>query len=135
MEQPNEGCQKDNSQLKLLNKKVRLDFARIKSACTVLTKPLVRWNQDYVLPEWWEEKNIEKQQLLYIAYYITYQTWEGNFIALACMAATGTGPMGLTDDMTAEWGSRINFEVYSSILFAEIYSNAVKHRANSHSAN
>lgn len=60
---------------------------------------------------------------------------EGNFIALACMAASGTGPIGFTDDMTAEGGSRINFEVYNSILFAEIYSNAVKHRATSHSAN
>lgn len=27
---------------------------------------------------------------------------EGNFIALACMAASGTRPIGLTDDMTAE---------------------------------
>lgn len=60
---------------------------------------------------------------------------EGNFIALACVAASGTGPIGFTDDMTAEGGSRINFEVYNSILFAEIYSNAVKHRATSHSAN
>ena len=47
-------------------------------------------------------------------------------MALACMAANGTGSPVLIDDVTADRNSRMNSAGYRAILSAQIQSNAAK---------
>ena len=49
----------------LKNRKTRLEFAKqhLKKAFTVLEQhPMDRWDKDQLVPEWWEEKSMEKER-------------------------------------------------------------------------
>ena len=48
------------------------------------------------------------------------QRWRGSVTAWACTAAYGTGTLTFIEDFTADRSSRINAEVYRSILCAQI---------------
>lgn len=48
-------------------------------------------------------------------------------MAWPCMAASGTGSLVFTDDVTTDRSSRINSEVYRAILSAHIQVNDGRH--------
>lgn len=49
----------------------------------------------------------------------------------ACTAANRTSTLAFIDDFAADWSSRMNAEVYGSILGTQILSNASKHNISS----
>ncbi len=62
----------------LKNRKARLEFAKrhLKKAFTVLEQhPMDRWDQDQLVPEWWEEKRMEKERKLLMILSIPPHQW------------------------------------------------------------
>ncbi len=86
-----------------------------------------RWDQDQLVPEWWEEKSMEKERKLLMILSNTTSSVKhggGSVMAWACMAASGTGSLVFIDDVTADKSSRMNSEVFRAILSAHIQPNA-----------
>ena len=53
------------------------------------------------------------------------ETWWWGCYSWACMAATGTGSLAFIDNVTTNCNSRINSEVHSSILSAQVQCNVI----------
>ncbi len=51
---------------------------------------------------------------------------EGVVVTWECMAASGTGPLNITDDLMYDDSSRMNLEVYKTILPTSIQENATR---------
>ena len=73
-----------------------------------------------------EEDGEGKEQLMIQSHHIIFQAWWRHSMALACMAANGTGSLVFVDDVTADNSSRIHSEVYRAILSAQIQPNPSK---------
>ncbi len=54
-----------------------------------------RWDQDQLVPEWWEEKSMEKERNAHDPKHTTSSVKHGggSVMAWACMAASGTGSL------------------------------------------
>ncbi len=77
-------------------------------------------NYDQSVPEWREEKSMEKawNSSWSKAYNIICETRWSSVQAWACMASSGTGLLVFIDDVTEDRSSQINSEVYRDILSA-----------------
>ncbi len=82
-----------------------------------------RWDQDQLVPEWWEER---RKGTAHDPKHTTSSVKHGggSVMAWACMAASGTGSLVFIDDVTADKSSRMNSEVFRAILSAHIQPNA-----------
>uniref|UniRef100_A0A8C5Q3N9 Transposase n=1 Tax=Leptobrachium leishanense TaxID=445787 RepID=A0A8C5Q3N9_9ANUR len=115
----------------LKNKKARLEFAK-----QYLTKPSQFWNK--IL--WTDETKIKLYQsdgkrrvwrrkgTAHDPKHTTSSVKHGggSVMAWACMAANGTGSLVFIDDVTADKSSRMNSEVFQTILSAHIQPNAAE---------
>ncbi len=86
------------------------------------------WDKDETLSKWWESKNVEKKGTANDPKHTASSVMHGGggFMAWACMAVSGTGPLNFTDDLMYDDSSRINLEGYKTILPTNIQENATR---------
>ncbi len=112
----------------LKNRKARLEFAKrhLKSLHSSGTTSYGQMRPRSTVPEWWEEKSMEKEGTAHDPKHTTSSVKHGggSVMAWACIAASGTGSLVFIDDVTADKSSRMNSEVFRAILSAHIQPNA-----------
>ncbi len=89
-----------------------------------------RWDQDQLVPEWWEEKSMEKEGTAHDPKHTTSSVKHGggSVMAWACMAASGTGSVVFIDDVTADkaagWILKC-FGQYYLLIFSQMLQNSL----------